>query len=140
MIVYMIQDNQTGNWFGFDHSWHVMQEHGGVWANERDTNATLRSISKPNNAVKMRFAIAPVIEGAELPDIVVVDGETWSYDPDFSTWFWGTANDGCGVQTRRLDAYWTANVVVNGDINMLESYKTRDEAMIAAVKYWKERQ
>jgi len=138
MIVYMIMDNKTGNWFNFDRSWYIMQESGSVWTNEEDANAMLRAIDKPNNAVKMRFALAPAIAGLVWPECVVVDGETWTFCPDLDTWLWGHENDGCGIQSCLALGGWTANVVFDGDLCLCgEGYLTRDEAMIAAVAYWR---
>jgi len=135
MIVYMIMDDQTGQWYNFDREWYIEQENGTVWANEVECDGIFRAISEPNNAVKMRFVLAPVIEGADWPDVIVLDAETWVFSPDAGTWFCGTEKNGCGVYEQ--GCVWHANVVIEGNTSMLEPHSNREEAMVAATTYWR---
>lgn len=142
MIVYMIMDDKTGRWWrgGSNNGWKTKQEEASIWGKEGHATQSLRRIqkvSRKSNPVKMRFVLAPVIEGASWPDVVVVGEETWVFDPDFDSWFWGEENNGCGVYPRRLDDKWEGNVVVKGDVTMLSPQPTRDEAMMAAIAYWR---
>lgn len=63
-------------------------------------------------------------------------GETWKWDHQSNTWYWGTDKNGIGVYQYELNFdMWCSNVVVGGDIHYYEfGNKSREKAMEESIK------
>jgi len=134
MIVYMIQCRTTGRWRNFDMEWYDKQEDGSVWGNKEEANAALNAIPQPHAAVKRRYALSYDIEGIDHNDVVVVNGHTWAYDAECSTWIYGVECCGCGVYGQGKDK-WYARIVVEDATTEKGPYSHRDVAMQQAIDF-----
>lgn len=141
MIVYMIMNQETGRWLDSECCFVLKQQDGKVFNSEQSTNVALQYVE---NCVKLRYMLTDVIEDAVGPGLrIVVDDEIWTFKENLNTWLFGDALNGCGVNTTPNG--WEYRMTCNrGAISLTEAnangYQTRNDAMIAAVKIWKEQQ
>lgn len=141
MIVYMIMDQKTGRWWhrGPDPGWTDKQESGSVYTQESHANLSMRQIVKRaqrSKPVKLRFGLVQADEYLSNDTYCSSGGEVWTL-AGTDEWLWGTQTNGCGVSRGSLNA-WNARAVVGNQVTELNGYPKRDDAMKAALKFFKE--
>jgi len=142
MIVYMILDRLSGDWWSEEHGWVSEQQGASVYENEpKATEAMRRSQahSAHRHSVKVRFALAACGSDilSDMSTVVAVGGEVWIRDLDLDSWICGTPDNGCGVYN--TGSRWGATVVVECDVTVLDQdYESRGRAMEQAIKYFQE--
>jgi len=144
MILYLIQDRNTGKWWDDNCDvWRANQEHATIYTYESDATMEMKEVKRMRpmaKPVKHRFRMIPYSEMDGEAQTMECASRLWTFNHDMDAWLCGDQENGCGVRESTLPGNWTGNVVNNGEITMLSNYSSLQRAMEAAVKLFEEQQ